>query len=92
MDGHIIKESKSIKRYKRKDGTIVEKEYVQKYVVLDREGVITQTQVIEKIRGATQEQLKIIYDFLTKKEDVALGPVEEQIIKHHTVDNPAQAQ
>lgn len=64
MDPKLVRESKTTKKYTKKDGTLVEKEYVQKYVVVDKEKKITKAKIIEKIKKATPNQLKQIDDIL----------------------------
>lgn len=64
MNPELVRESKTTKKYTKKDGTIVEKEYVQKYVVVDKEKKITKSKIIKKVNNATPEQLKQINDIL----------------------------
>ena len=64
MDVPIVKETKAIKRYTRKDGTVVVKEYTQHYIVKNN----ARKNLIKKIKGkleeATDETLNKIDDLL----------------------------
>lgn len=74
MDDKIIKESKTIRKYIRKDGTIVEKEYTQRYVAIDKNKKVSKTTIIDKIRTANLNQLKRIQDILNENEQ---APAEQ---------------
>lgn len=84
----------NVVRYKLKDGTERVKVYPSRYVPVDKESKITQSKVIDKVKEANAEELKIIYDFLTKKNRNIIqvpiaGRVEEQINEPRAEDNPA---
>jgi phosphatidylinositol kinase/protein kinase (PI-3 family) len=64
MDTPIIKESKTIRRYIRKDGTISEREYIQRYAVVDWTKKITKKTLIAQIKELKKEQYKQAQDFL----------------------------
>ncbi|SIP85822.1 Hypothetical protein PACV_106 [Pacmanvirus A23] len=66
MGDNLIKESKTIRKYIRKDGTVAEKEYTQRYAVIDKSKKITHKKLIDKVKEVKKEDFERVYQFLTE--------------------------
>jgi hypothetical protein len=60
----IPKERKYKQKYTKKDGTVVEKEYVQRYLVQDRTEEKEKKALVDKLKNATPEQIAQIKEIL----------------------------
>lgn len=69
MDHNLVRKTKVIRKYVRKDGSIVEKEYEQKYVVKDHTALNLRKAIAPRLKTATVEQLKEVNRILGGTED-----------------------
>jgi hypothetical protein len=80
MEDNLLRESKTIRKYTRKDGTIAEKEYIQRYAVIDKTKKITYKKLIDKVKEVKKEDFEKVYKLLTEiaeSKKCAKNPGEE---------------